>query len=161
MKKTFKIFLLIFGLFFFAGRAYASEADLKNDIREAVFSTVDGKLDYQVHIKSLYGPSDVDVYMQNTDVDYFTSASTIKIFIGLAVREQVLGGDLSYTDEIKRDLDLALRNSDNEATNRLIDALGGFDRINQTIYKYTKSNLTQLNRYMLGGGKQNIPIQGT
>lgn len=32
MKKTFKIFLLIFGLFFFAGRAYASEADLKNDI---------------------------------------------------------------------------------------------------------------------------------
>lgn len=94
--------------------------------------------------------------MQNTDADYFTSASTIKIFIGLAVREQVLDGDLSYTDKIKRDLDLALRNLDNEATNRLIDALGGCDRINQTIYKYTKSNLTQLNRYMLGGGKQNI-----
>ena len=49
-----------------------------------------------------------------------------------------------------------MRNLDNEATNRLIDALSGFDRINQTIYKYTKSNLTQLNRYMLGGGKQNI-----
>lgn len=88
--------------------------------------------------------------MQNTDADYFTSVSTIKIFIGLAVREQVLDGDLSYTDKIKRDLDLALRNLDNEATNRLIDALGGCDRINQTIYKYTKSNLTQLNRYMLG-----------
>ncbi len=79
MKKIFKIFLLTFGLFFIAGRAYASEGDLKNDIREAVFSTVDGKLDYQVYIKSLYGPSDVEVHMQNTDADYFTSASTIKI----------------------------------------------------------------------------------
>lgn len=84
-----------------------------------------------------------------------TSASTIKIFVGLAIRDAVEEGKIKYSKQIKEDLDLTLRNSDNEATNSLIELLG-FDKINQTILKYISSSNTKLNRLMLGKGDENI-----
>lgn len=156
MKKILKLILIIFGLFISFGKdTFADENSLTEDIHDAIYNTIDGKLTYDINIKSIGGESDVDIRMSNADTPYLPSASTIKIFIGLAMRDAIYDGDFSYTDDIKEDLDLALRNSDNDATNRLIEKLG-FDRINRTIFKYTLSDKTRLNRLMLGIGDENI-----
>lgn len=138
MKKIFKISLIIFGLFISFGKdVLADENSLKEDIHDAIYNTIDGKLTYDIGVKSIGGESDTDLRMSNADEPYLPSASTIKIFIGLSMRDAIYDGDFPYSIDIKEDLDLALRNSDNDATNRLIEKLG-FDRINQTIYKYTR-----------------------
>lgn len=156
MKKILKLSLIIFGLFIsFEPSIFADENSLKEDIHDAIYNTIDGKLTYDINIKSIGGESDVDIRMSNADTPYLPSASTIKIFIGLAMRDAIYDGDFSYSDGIKEDLDLALRNSDNDATNRLIEKVG-FDRINRTIFKYTLSDKTRLNRLMLGQGDENI-----
>lgn len=156
MKKILKLSLVVLGLFIsFGPRAFADENTLKNDIYDAIYKNIDGKLSYDINIKSIGGESDVDIRMSNADTPYLPSASTIKIFIGLAMRDAIYEGDFAYSDDIKEDLDLALRNSDNDATNRLIEKLG-FDRINRTIFKYTLSDKTRLNRLMLGQGDENI-----
>lgn len=156
MKKILKLSLLILGLFIsFGPRSFADENALKNDIYDAIYKNIDGKLSYDINIKSIGGESDVDIRMSNADTPYLPSASTIKIFIGLAMRDAIHDGDFTYSDDIKEDLDLALRNSDNDATNRIIEKLG-FDRINRTIFKYTLSDKTRLNRLMLGQGEENI-----
>lgn len=158
MKKILKIiFALILINLGLAGKALANTDDdmLKNDIHTAIKDTIDGKLIYQVNVRTVYGPSDVNIYMANSDKDKLPAASTIKTMIGLAVLNRVENGKMTYSEEIKRGLDLSLRLSDNDATNRLIEALGGFDPINAFIKSFTKNNRTSLNRLMLGAGDEN------
>lgn len=158
MKKTYKIIFAIFLInLSIAGKAYANEEDdtLKAEIKDAVRETVDGKLYYQVNIKTVYGVSDVDIYMANTDTDNLPSASTIKPFIGLTIMDKVQKGEMFYNEQIRKDLDLSLRLSDNDATNRLINAVGGFDQINYYIKNFTKKDRTKLNRMMMASGREN------
>lgn len=158
MKKFFKLALVIFLInLSLVGKALANEDDeiLKNDLYQAIKETVDGKLSYQVNIKTVYGPSDINIYMANTDKDYLPAASTIKLYIGLSILDKIDKGQLAYTGDIKRDLDLSLRLSDNVATNRLIEVVGGFDVVNSYIKSFTKKSRTRLNRLMLGPGKDN------
>ena len=49
-----------------------------------------------------------------------------------------------------------LNRSDNYATNRVIDALGGFSTVNNTIKRLTNSNRTSLNRKLAYSGKENM-----
>lgn len=158
MKKFFKLALVIFLInLSLVGKALANEDDeiLKKDLYQAIKETVDGKLSYQVNIKTVYGPSDINIYMANTDKDYLPAASTIKLYIGLSILDKIDKGQLAYTGDIKRDLDLSLRLSDNDATNRLIEVVGGFDVVNSYIKSFTKKSRTRLNRFMLGPGKDN------
>lgn len=158
MKKIVKLMLAGFALnLSLAGNAFASveEDILQDDIKTAIRESVDGKLIYQVNVRSVYGPSDINIYRSNTDGDSLPSASTIKTMVGLAVLDKVEKGEMSYTKEVKKDLDLSLRLSDNDATNRLIEAAGGFDQINSYIQNFLKTDRTKLNRLMLGSGKEN------
>ena len=158
MKKFVKLIFAGFVLnLSLAGTAFAGveEDILEADIKTAIKESVDGKLIYQVNVKTVYGPSDVDIYWSNVDTDSLPSASTIKPFIGLALMDKVEKGELTYTKEIKNDLDLSLKESDNDATNRLIEAVGGFDQVNSYIKNLTKKDRTKLNRLMLGKGDEN------
>lgn len=158
MKKIVKLMLAGFALnLTLASPAFASveEDILQDDIKAAIKESVDGKLIYQVNVRSVYGPSDVNIYRSNTDGDSLPSASTIKTMVGLAVLDKVEKGEMAYTDQVKKDLDLSLRISDNDATNRLIEAVGGFDAINSYIQNFLKTDRTKLNRLMLGSGKEN------
>lgn len=155
IKRTILALLLV--NLSLAGKVHANEEDdiLKADLKNAVKETVDGKLYYQVNIKTLYGSSDVNIYMANTDTDNLPAASTIKPFVGLAIMNKVNNGQMIYTEEIKNDLDLSLRLSDNDATNRLIEAAGGFDEVNSYIKSSTNSNRTKINRFMMQKGREN------
>lgn len=159
MKKIFKN-LCVFALINLTliGKSFASDDEkiLKDELYQAVRDTIDGKLYYQVNIKTVYGSSDINIYMANTDKDTLPAASTIKPFIGLALLEKVENGQMLYTEEIKKDLDLSLRLSDNDATNRLIEEIGGFEEVNSYIKSFTKNERTSLNRLMLGKGEENI-----
>lgn len=158
MKKIVKLMLAGFALnLSLAGPAFASveEDVLEDDIKAAIRESVDGKLIYQVNVRSVYGPSDINIYRSNTDGDSLPSASTIKTMVGLAILDRIEKGEMAYTKEIKKDLDLSLRLSDNDATNRLIEAAGGFDAINYYIQNFLKTDRTKLNRLMLGSGKEN------
>lgn len=158
MKKKFKI-LCALALINLAliGKTFASDDEkiLKDEIYQAVRDTVDGKLYYQVNIKTVYGPSDINIYMANTDQDSLPAASTIKPFIGLAILDKAQKGQMIYSEKIKKDLDLSLRLSDNDATNRLIEEIGGFEEVNSYIKSFTKNDRTSLNRLMLGKGEEN------
>ena len=158
MKKIFKYAFVIFLInLSLVGKAFANEDDeiLKNGLYKAVKDIIDGKLYYQINIKTVYGPSDINIYMANTDKDKLSSASTIKLFIGLSVLDKIDKGQMVYTGKIKRDLDLSLRLSDNDATNRLIEAVGGFEVVNSYIKSFTKNSRTKLNRMMLSSGEDN------
>lgn len=159
MKKIIKIiFAIVLIDISLTGKAYANEDDdiLKADLKKAVKDTIDGKLYYQVNIRTVFGPSDINIFRSNTDEDYLPSASTIKPFIGLTILDKVEKGEMVYTEEIKKDLDLSLRLSDNDATNRLIEVLGGFDDVNNYIKSFTNKDRTRLNRLMLTDGEENI-----
>lgn len=155
IKRTILALLLV--NISLAGKVHANEEDdiLKSDLKNAVKETVDGKLYYQVNIKTLYGSSDVNIYMANTDTDNLPAASTIKPFVGLTIMNKVNNGQMIYTEEIKNDLDLSLRLSDNDATNRLIEAAGGFDEVNSYIKSSTNSDRTKINRFMMQKGREN------
>ena len=155
IKRTILALLLV--NLSLAGKVHANEEDdiLKVDLKNAVKETVDGKLYYQVNIKTLYGSSDVNIYMANTDTDNLPAASTIKPFVGLTIMNKVNNGQMIYTEEIKNDLDLSLRLSDNDATNRLIEAAGGFDEVNSYIKSSTNSDRTKINRFMMQKGREN------
>ncbi|WP_296111800.1 serine hydrolase [uncultured Anaerococcus sp.] len=158
MKKIFKLSLIfVLSSLTILSTAYADENDdrLEADLYRAVRESVDGKLDYQVNIMTVYGPSDINIYMANIKKDQLPSASTIKPMIGLALMDKNQKGEISYSKDIKKDLDLSLRLSDNEATNRLIKSIGGFDEINSSIKKISGNERTQLNRLMLTSGKEN------
>ncbi len=155
IKRTILALLLV--NLSLAGKVHANEEDdiLKSNLKNAVKETVDGKLYYQVNIKTLYGSSDVNIYMANTDTDNLPAASTIKPFVGLTIMNKVNNGQMIYTEEIKNDLDLSLRLSDNDATNRLIEAAGGFDEVNSYIKSSTNSDRTKINRFMMQKGREN------
>lgn len=158
MKKFVKLMLVGLSLNLgFCATSYASveEDVLNDDIKAAIRESVDGKLMYQVNVRSVYGPSDINIYRSNTDGDSLPAASTIKTMVGLAVMDKVEKGEMAYTDQVKKDLDLSLRISDNDATNRLIEAVGGFDEVNSYIKSFTKKDRTKLNRLMLSAGKEN------
>lgn len=158
MKKIVKLMLVGLALnLSLAGTAFASveEDILEKDIKTAIKQSVDGKLIYQVNVKTVYGPSDVDIYWSNADTDWLPSASTIKPLIGLAILDKVEKGEMSYTNQVKKDLDLSLRLSDNDATNRLIESVGGFDVVNTYITSLTQKDRTKLNRLMLARGDEN------
>ncbi|QNJ57072.1 tail length tape measure protein [Gordonia phage Rabbitrun] len=57
------------------------------------------------------------------------SASEIKLAVALAAAKKVDAGELSM-DEVRGDLNPMISNSDNEATNRLIDKVGGVEAVN-------------------------------
>lgn len=126
--------------------------DIANITREEM-NKIDGL--YQVSVKTLGGDSDVDFSYRNTN-NSLPSASTIKVFIAISAYENIESGDLKETSSLKKDIHLMLNRSDNYATNRVIDALGGFATVNQIIKRLTNSNRTSLNRKLAYSGKENM-----
>lgn len=126
--------------------------EISNIIREEM-DKVDGS--YQVAVKTLEGDSDVDLDYRNTS-DSLPSASTIKVFIAISAYENIERGILKETDSLINDIHSMLNRSDNYATNRVIDALGGFYPVNNTIKELTGSNRTSLNRKLAKPGKENM-----
>ena len=126
--------------------------EISNITREEM-NKVDGL--YQVAVKTLDGDSDVDFSYRNTNGS-LPSASTIKVFIAISAYENIESGYLKETNSLKKDIHLMLNRSDNYATNRVIDALGGFSTVNKTIKRLTNSNRTSLNRKLAYSGKENM-----
>lgn len=126
--------------------------EISNIISEEM-DKVDGS--YQVAVKTLEGDSDVDLDYRNTS-DSLPSASTIKVFIAISAYENIERGSINETDSLNNDIHLMLNRSDNYATNRVIDALGGFYPVNNTIAKLTGTNRTSLNRKLAHSGKENM-----
>lgn len=126
--------------------------EISNITREEM-NKVDGL--YQVAVKTLDGDSDIDFSYRNTNGS-LPSASTIKVFIAISAYENIESGDLKETNSLIKDIHLMLNRSDNYATNRVIDALGGFSTVNNTIKRLTNSNRTSLNRKLAYSGKENM-----
>lgn len=126
--------------------------EISNITREEM-NKVDGL--YQVAVKTLDGDSDVDFSYRNTNGS-LPSASTIKVFIAISTYENIESGYLKETNSLSKDIHLMLNRSDNYATNRVIDALGGFSTVNKTIKRLTNSNRTSLNRKLAYSGKENM-----
>lgn len=143
------------------GETDSLEEEDKNDkLNEEISNIITEEMDkvegsYQVAVKTLEGDSDVDVDYRNTS-DSLPSASTIKVFIAISAYENIERGTLKDTDSLINDIYSMLNRSDNYATNRVIDALGGFYSVNNTIEKLTGSNRTSLNRKLAKPGKENM-----
>ncbi|MCI5971614.1 MAG: class A beta-lactamase-related serine hydrolase [Anaerococcus sp.] len=143
------------------GETDSLEEEDKNDkLNEEISNIITEEMDkvegsYQVAVKTLEGDSDVDVDYRNTS-DSLPSASTIKVFIAISAYENIERGTLKDTDSLINDIHSMLNRSDNYATNRVIDALGGFYSVNNTIEKLTGSNRTSLNRKLAKPGKENM-----
>ncbi len=84
----------------------------------------------------------------NKKVQGQRSASTIKVYVMLAIFQRARAHHLKLTKTVKTDLKRMIHNSDNAATNRLIHQLGGFKRVNQTMKTYG-FNHSHLRRYMM------------
>lgn len=117
---------------------------------------------WQVAVDSIRGKSNISIERKSSPKNINqTSASTIKIFIGIEAYRQVEEGILSEND-VEEDIYLMLRNSDNEATDRLIDLIGdnNIDKssknVGRTIYKITGKNRTVLYTKMNQIGKTNL-----
>lgn len=143
------------------GETDSLEEEDKNDkLNEEISNIITEEMDkvegsYQVAVKTLEGDIDVDVDYRNTS-DSLPSASTIKVFIAISAYENIERGTLKDTDSLINDIHSMLNRSDNYATNRVIDALGGFYSVNNTIEKLTGSNRTSLNRKLAKPGKENM-----
>lgn len=117
---------------------------------------------WQVAVDSIRGKSNISIEKKSSHKNISqTSASTIKIFVGLETYRQVEEGILAEKD-VEEDIYLMLRNSNNEATNRLIDLIGDNDmdkaskNVSRIIYKVTGANRTGLYTKMNQIGKNNI-----
>lgn len=77
------------------------------------------------------------------------SASVIKLYVLATAYDKVNLGSLKES-KISSDAEVMIKNSDNEATNRIISAVGGKSVVNSYISKNGYSSNTQLNR-LLGG----------
>lgn len=117
---------------------------------------------WQVAVDSIRGKSNISIERKSSPKNISqTSASTIKIFIGIETYRQVEDEILNEKD-VDRDVYLMLRNSDNEATNRLIDLIGdnSMDKasknVGKIIYKITGEDRTGLYSKMNQIGKRNI-----
>lgn len=136
------------------------EEDKNDKLNEEISNIIKEEMDkvegsYQVAVKTLEGDSDVDLDYRNTS-DSLPSASTIKVFIAISAYENIERGILKETDSLINDIHSMLNRSDNYATNRVIDALGGFYPVNNTIKELTGSNRTSLNRKLAKPGKENM-----
>lgn len=137
------------------------EEEEKNDkLNEEISNIISEEMDkvdgsYQVAVKTLEGASSVDLDYRNTS-ESLPSASTIKVFIAISAYENIERGSINETDSLNNDIHLMLNRSDNYATNRVIDSLGGFSTVNKTIAKLTGSNRTSLNRKLAHSGKENM-----
>ncbi|WP_236785587.1 serine hydrolase [Anaerococcus ihuae] len=118
--------------------------------------------DWQVAVDSLKGDFDISIFKSsNPQIESLPAASTIKIFIALETYRQV---EEEILDEksVENDIYLMLKDSNNEATNRLIDLIGNNNmdlasqNVGNTIKKITGENKTSLNRKMLHEGKENL-----
>lgn len=118
--------------------------------------------DWQVAVDSLKGDFDISIFKRSdSKKESLPAASTIKIFIGLETYRQVEEGILDEKS-VENDIYLMLKDSNNEATNRLIDLIGNNNmdlasqNVGNTIKKITGENKTSLNRKMLHEGKENL-----
>ena len=118
--------------------------------------------DWQVAVDSLKGDFDISIFKRsNSKKESLPSASTIKIFIALETYRQVEEGILDEKS-VENYIYLMLKDSNNEATNRLIDLIGNNNmdlasqNVGNTIKKITGENKTSLNRKMLHEGKENF-----
>lgn len=93
--------------------------DLKAEI-EAAITGIDGE--WAVYIKNV----DTNEYLSINNHPMY-SASLIKLFIMNAVYEKLESGELQKTDEIASLLQKMITVSDNDASNRLVEILGGGD----------------------------------
>lgn len=117
---------------------------------------------WQVAVDSVRGKSNISIERKSSPKNISqTSASTIKIFVGIEAYRQVEEGILAEKD-VEEDIYLMLRNSNNEATNRLIDLIGdkSMDKasknVGRIIYKVTGANRTGLYAKMNQIGKNNL-----
>ena len=131
-----------------------------NKIISEETENIDGN--WQVAVDSIRGKSNISIERKSSTKNINqTSASTIKIFVGIETYRQVEEGTLAEKD-VDEDLYLMLRNSDNEATNRLIDLIGdnNMDKasknVGRIIYKVTGANRTGLYTKMNQVGKNNL-----
>lgn len=144
-----------------AGEIDSLEEEEKNDrLNEEISNIISEEMDkvdgsYQVAVKTLEGASSVDLDYRNTS-DSLPAASTIKVFIAISAYENIERGSINETDSLNNDIHLMLNRSDNSATNRVIDILGGFSTVNSTIAKLTGSNRTSLNRKLAHSGDENM-----
>ncbi|QDM55913.1 tape measure protein [Gordonia phage Trax] len=76
-------------------------------------------------------PKTGESYTVNADKS-MPSASEIKLAVALAAAKKVDAGELTM-EQIQGDLNPMISNSDNEATNRLIDKVGGFEAVNSAM----------------------------
>ena len=129
-------------------------------IIEEEFQNLEG--DWQVAVDSLKGDFDISIFKRSdSKKESLPAASTIKIFIALETYRQV---EEEILDEksVENDIYLMLKDSNNEATNRLIDLIGNNNmdiasqNVGNTIKKITGENKTSLNRKMLHEGKENL-----
>lgn len=137
---------------------YEKENKILNENLEKIIDEETQKLggDYQIAIDTVKGKSNIHIGKNsNPQNKSQPSASTIKIFIALDVYKKIEDDELNEED-IKDDVYTMLKDSNNEATNRLIDKLGGFDSVDETIKNISGRNLTDLNRKMLYEGVENM-----
>ena len=73
------------------------------------------------------------------------SASVIKLYVLATAYDKVNLGSLKES-KISSDAEIMIKNSDNEATNRIISAVGGKSVVNSYISKNGYTSNTQLNR---------------
>lgn len=142
------------------GETDSLEEDKNDRLNEEISNIISEEMDkvdgsYQVSVKTLEGDSDIDLDYRNTS-ESLPSASTIKVFIAISAYENIERGSINETDSLNNDIHLMLNRSDNSATNRVIDVLGGFSTVNKTIAKLTGSNRTSLNRKLAHSGKENM-----
>lgn len=149
--------LLVFGGSFGIKKSYADEKMSEKELEEEISQRLD-KMggDWQIAIKRLDEESELDLYLksENSSLD-LPAASSIKIFIGLAAFDAIENEEIEDSPEIQSRIYSMLKNSDNLASNQLINDLGGFSRVNKTIKEITGLGQTRLNRFFLHNGKEN------
>ncbi|MDD7306665.1 MAG: serine hydrolase [Peptoniphilaceae bacterium] len=134
--------------------AISGEEKLQSDISQKL-NTLGG--DWQVAIKSLEGDKNIDLYFTSqANPPSLPAASSIKTFIALATYDRIERGLLKDDEDIEKDIFSMLKYSNNQAANRLINKIGGFDLVNRTIIDITGKNLTSLNRYFAQNGPENM-----
>lgn len=121
--------------------ASSSNTSKQSEVEEYLKSAASGT--WSVYAKDL--TSNRDIASVNADAK-MQSASVIKLFIMATAYDEMAKGNMVPT-EVSSDIKLMITQSENFATNRMIDRLG-FDKINNYIRSNGYTN-TELNRYML------------
>ena len=121
--------------------ASSSNTSKQSEVEEYLKSAASGT--WSVYAKDL--TSNSDIASVNADAK-MQSASVIKLFIMATAYDEMAKGNMVPTN-VSSDIKLMITQSDNDATNRMIDRLG-FDKINSYIKSNGYSN-TVLSRKML------------